>query len=58
LSAETIHQKEKTMTKTSTFGSCLAAAATAFALTFVLISGTVSMPAEANAKTAYVGVVA
>jgi hypothetical protein len=46
------------MTKTSTFGSRLTAAATAFALSFVLISATVSMPAEANAKTVYVGVVA
>ena len=46
------------MIKTSLFGSRFAAAATAFALTFVLISGTVTMPASANAKTVYVGVVA
>jgi hypothetical protein len=46
------------MTKTSTFGSRFAAAATAFALSFVLIAGTVSAPAEASAKTVYVGVVA
>jgi hypothetical protein len=50
--------KDQTMTKTSTLSSRLMAAATAFALSIVLISGTVSMPAEANAKTAYVGVVA
>lgn len=46
------------MTKTSTFGSRFAAAASAFALSFMLIAGTVSVPAEANAKTVYVGVVA
>lgn len=45
------------MIKTSTFGSRFAAAASAFALSFVLIAATVSMPAEANAKTAYVGAV-
>jgi hypothetical protein len=46
------------MTKNSIFSSRLMAAATAFALSFVLISGTVTMPAQANAKTVYVGVVA
>ena len=46
------------MTKTSTLSSRFTAAATAFALSFVLISATVTMPTEANAKTVYVGVVA
>ena len=46
------------MTKTSTFGRRFAAAATAFALSFVLISATVTMPAEASARTIYVGAVA
>ena len=46
------------MTKTSIFSSRFAAAASAFALSFVLITATVSTPAEASAKTAYVGVVA
>lgn len=46
------------MLKTSNIGNRFAAAATAFALSFVLIAGTVSMPAEANAKTVYVGIVA
>lgn len=46
------------MTKTSTLGSRLVAAATAFALSFVLISGTVTVPAQAQANTVYVGVVA
>jgi hypothetical protein len=46
------------MTKTSTFSSRFAAAATAFALSFVLISGTVTMPAQANAKTVYIGAIA
>lgn len=46
------------MTKNSTFGSRFMAAASAFALTFVLISGTVTMPAQANAQTVYVGAIA
>lgn len=46
------------MTKNSTLSSRFAAAATAFALSFVLIVGTVTIPAEANATTVYVGVVA
>jgi hypothetical protein len=46
------------MIKTSIFSSRLAAAATAFALSFVLIAGTVTVPTEASAKTVYVGVVA
>jgi hypothetical protein len=46
------------MTKTNTLSSRLGAAATAFALTFVLISGTVTMPSQAQAKTVYVGAVA
>jgi hypothetical protein len=58
LAAETIHSKETTMTKNSTLSSRFAAAATAFALSIVLIGATVTMPVEANAKTAYVGVVA
>jgi hypothetical protein len=48
----------KTMIKTSLLGSRFAAAATALALSFVLIAGTVSVPTEASAKTVYVGVVA
>ena len=46
------------MTQTATFSSRFGAAVTAFVLSFVLISGTVSMPSNAYAHTVYVGVVA
>lgn len=46
------------MNKNSSLSSRFAAAATAFALSFVLIAGTVTIPTEASAKTVYVGVVA
>lgn len=46
------------MIKTSDFGSRIAAAATAFALTLALIGGTVTMPAPVHAQAIYVGVVA
>ncbi len=48
------------MTQASNLGSRLAAAASAFALSLFLISGTVSTPATAQAQSAgaYVGVVA
>ena len=42
----------------SNFGSRFAAAASAFALSLVMISGTVSVPSTAQASAAYVGVVA
>lgn len=58
-SAETtagqIEAEEMTMTHQSTFTSKLAAAASAFILSLVLISGTVSMPQSAQASTVYVG---
>jgi hypothetical protein len=56
--AAPIQEKETTMTKTSTFGRRIAAAATAFALSFVLIGATVTTPSVAYARTVYVGVVA
>ena len=43
------------MTQQSTFANKLAAAASAFVLSLVLISGTVSMPSTAQAQTVYVG---
>ncbi len=43
------------MTHQSTFANKLAAAASAFILSLVLISGTVSMPSTAQAQTVYVG---
>ena len=46
------------MTNQSTFPGPLAAATSAFILSLVLISGTVSMPTTANAKTIYVGEIA
>lgn len=46
------------MPKTNTLSSRLSAAATALALSFVLISGTVTVPSPAQAKTIYVGAVA
>lgn len=46
------------MTQQSTLSSKLAAAASAFALSLVLISGTVSMPQSAQAQTVYVGEIA
>jgi len=48
------------MQTTSTLSSRFAAATTAFVLSLVLISGTVSVPARAStsASTAFVGVVA
>jgi hypothetical protein len=48
----------KTMTNQSTFTSKLAAATSAFILSLVLISGTVSMPTTAQAQTIYVGEIA
>lgn len=46
------------MTQQTTFTSKLAAAASAFILSLVLISGTVSMPQSARASTVYVGEIA
>lgn len=46
------------MTNPSTFASKLAAATSAFILSLVLISGTVSMPTTAQAHTIYVGEIA
>jgi hypothetical protein len=46
------------MTNQSTLSSKLAAATSAFILSLVLISGTVSMPATANAQTIYVSEIA
>lgn len=46
------------MTQQTTFTSKLAAAASAFILSLVLISGTVSMPQSAQASTVYVGEIA
>lgn len=43
-----------TMTHQTTFAGKLAAAASAFVLSFVLISSTVSMPTNVQAKTIYV----
>ncbi len=43
------------MTQQSTLTSKLAAAASALVLSLVLISGTVSMPSTAEARTVYVG---
>lgn len=43
------------MTNQTTFSSRLAAATSAFILSLVLISGTVSMPNTAQAQTIYVG---
>lgn len=48
-------KKEMEMTQQSTFTSKLAAAASAFVLSLVLITGTVSMPQTAQAQTVYVG---
>ncbi|MGH6787532.1 MAG: hypothetical protein ACREBO_11925 [Novosphingobium sp.] len=45
------------MTQTSNFGSRFAAALSAFALSLVMISGTVTVPSSAQAST-YVSVVA
>lgn len=42
------------MTHQTSLASKLAAAASAFMLSLVLISGTVSMPSTAQAKTIYV----
>jgi hypothetical protein len=53
-----IQTKEMTMTQQTTFTSKLAAAASAFILSLVLISGTVSMPQSAQASTVYVGEIA
>ena len=53
-----IKQKEKSMSSQSTFANKLAAAASAFLLSVVLISGTVSMPQTAHAQTIYVGEIA
>jgi hypothetical protein len=53
-----IEQKEMTMTHQSTLANKLAAAASAFVLSLVLISGTVSMPSTAQAQTVYVGEIA
>jgi len=61
-SAETaagqIETEEMTMTQQSTFANKLAAAASAFILSLVLISGTVSVPQAAQASTVYVGEIA
>ena len=46
------------MTTQSTFTSRLAAAASAFMISLVLISGTVSTPTTAQARAFYVGEVA
>ena len=47
-----------TMLNISNFGSRFAAAASAFALSLVMISATVSVPSTAQASAAYVSVVA
>jgi len=46
------------MPNQSTLANKLAAAASAFVLSLVLISGTVSMPSTAQAQTVYVGEIA
>lgn len=46
------------MTMLNLISRHFATAASAFALSFVLISGTVSMPSPAQASGAYMGVVA
>ena len=46
------------MTATSNFTNRLAAAASAFIISLVLITGTVSTPSTAQATTVYVGEVA
>lgn len=43
------------MTQPSTLSSKLAAAASAFVLSLVLVAGTVTMPETARAQTVYVG---
>lgn len=46
------------MQTVSNIGSRFAAAASALALSFVIITGTVATPSNAQASIAYVGVVA
>jgi anti-sigma factor RsiW len=53
-----LKRRENTMTHQSTLANKLAAAASAFVLSLVLISGTVSMPSTAQAQTVYVGEIA